>query len=173
MKKEVKINKAELKNMLLNWNFGAQPVSIQYLTSPKINKDGKKLFGDVVKIANVGGMIGYDYENSVNLQLIREGKEPNFKRLPLWNGKGIHKSTALVEHVDNGNEYLSYKYQQTFRSFLFDSLLNPITNEELKEYFYKSSKNQYFVNQNMIEPRTVKLDNIRKLKFKKTTYIVT
>ena len=167
MKNVIKINKEQLRQMLLDWNLGAQPFSIQYLTAPKINKHGKKLYGEVVKLANVGGMIGYDYESSMNRQLVREGKAPDFKRLPLWNGKGKHESVALVKHVDTKEKYLSYKYQQTFRSFLFDGLLNPISNEDLKEFYYKSSPRKD------VEARTVKLDNIKKLKFKKTTYVIT
>ena len=65
MKKTEKITRSEFIKMLKDWKHGAQPVSLQYVTSPKLNKDGKNRFGDVTKIANVGGMAGYSYENSV------------------------------------------------------------------------------------------------------------
>ena len=50
MKSTVKITKAELIKMLLNWNYGAQPVSIQYVTEPKLNKEGKARFGTITKM---------------------------------------------------------------------------------------------------------------------------
>ena len=38
---EVKITKQQLIEMLANWSFGTQPVSIQYVTEPKLTKEGK------------------------------------------------------------------------------------------------------------------------------------
>lgn len=170
MKKTLKIKKTQLINMLLNWSFGAQPASVQYVTSPKINKDGKEKFGDVTKIAAVGCMIGYNYENSVNNQREREDELKNFMSQPLWKGKGKRLSTALSMHIEKSCFYMSYKSQQTFRSFHFDSALNFIPLALLKPFFPKSNPAKYQGVNKPVYHREIKIDNIRKLKFRKMTY---
>ena len=99
MKNVVKITQSDLKKMLESWSFGAQPVSLQYITDPDMNAANKRLFPFLKKIANVGGMIGYVYQNSVNNELARENKEADFLAQPLWNGKGKRISTALSTHI--------------------------------------------------------------------------
>jgi hypothetical protein len=157
--------------MLQNWNKGAQPVSIQYVTEPKLTKEGKALFGTVTKIANVGGMIGYNYENSVNNQLERENKEREFMAQPLWKGKGKRLSAALSTHIENGTFYLTYKAQQTFRSLHFDSALNFIPYLVLKPFFPSSLPTNQGVNEGSeIHHREIKIENVRKVKIQKTTF---
>lgn len=172
MKKTVKITIEQLKAMLLNWNFGAQPVSIQYVTAPSLIKEGKEKFGEVTKIANIGAMVGYEYQNSVNNQREREGELRDFMAQPLWKGKGKRLSTALSTHEEKGTFYLTYKKQQTFKAFHFDSVLNFIPLAVLKPYFkpYYAPKNQGV--EKPVYHRELLLDNVRKLKFRKTTYVV-
>lgn len=171
MKNTVKITRSQLIEMLLNWNFGAQPASIQYVTEPKLNKEGKARFGNIIKIANVGGMIGYNYENSVNNELEREGKEREFLSKPLWNGKGKRLSLALSKHIENGKYYMTYKAQQTFKSFYFDSALNFIPYAILKPFFPDSKpKNQGVDEGKEIHHREISIENIKRIKFKKVTY---
>ncbi len=173
MKTTVKITKAQLIQMLLTWSWGAQPASIQYVTLPKLTKDGKIKFGEVTRIANVGGMIGYSYENSVNNQLEREQKEREFLSQSLWNGKGKRLSTALSMHTEKGSFYMTYKAQQTFKSFHFDQNLNLISNSEVKKYFPDTTpKNQGVEKGKEIYHREISIDNIKRLKVKKVTYVI-
>lgn len=170
MKTTIKITKQQFIEMLKNWNFGAQPVSIQYITEPKLTKEGKVKFGNVTKIANVGGMVGYCYENSVNNQLEREGKEREFMAQPLWNGKGKRLSTALSTHIEKGTFYLTYKAQQTYKSYHFDSVLNFIPNALIKQYFPPSDPAKYQGTEKAVYHREIAIDNVKRFKFKKTTY---
>jgi len=171
MKNTVRVSKDQLIEMLKNWNFGAQPASIQYITTPKLTKDGKILFGDIMKIANIGCMIGYVYENSVNNERERENLTKNFIAKPLWNGKGIRISTALSMHKEKGTFYLTYKHQQTFRSFYFDKNMVLIPNKIIKPYFPDNTpKNQGVSEGKEIHHREVSIDNIVRVKFRKTTY---
>ena len=172
MKNQKNISLETLKEMLLNWNYGAQPVSIQYVTTPKLVKAGKEKFGNVTKIANIGAMVGYKYENSVNNQRERENEIRDFMSKPLWGGKGKRLSTALSTHVEKGTFYLTYKKQQTFKSFHFDAVLNFIPMAILKPYFtpYTPPKNQGV--EKVVHHREISLENVRKLKFKGTTYNV-
>jgi hypothetical protein len=165
-----KITVNQLIVMLANWSYGAQPASIQYVTEPKLTKEGKQRFGNVTKIANVGCMIGYKYENAVNNELEREGKEREFLSQPLWNGKGKRISTALSKHIEKGTFYLTYKAQQTFRSFHFDSVLNLIPNALIKMYFPQSDPAKYQGVDKPVYHREIAVENIKRLKVRGTTY---
>jgi len=169
MKNTVKMTVSEFINFLKNWNFGAQPVSIQYITTPKLTAQGKAKFGTVTKIANVGGMVGYIYENSVNNQLEREGKERNFSSKPLWNGKGQRINHALSKHIEKGTYYLTYKAQQTFKSFHFDSALNFIPNDLIKQYLPASDPSKYQGTETPIYHREIAIENIRRFKYRGQT----
>lgn len=170
MKNIKKITRTQLIEMLKNWNYGAQPASIQYVTEPKLTKEGKLKFGQVTKIANVGCMIGYKYENAVNNELEREHKERDFLSQPLWNGKGKRISTALATHIEKQSYYLTYKAQQTFRSFHFDSVLNLIPNALIKQYFPVSNIAEHQGVNNAVYHREISIENIKRLKFKGCTY---
>ena len=172
MRNEIKITKTELVKMLLNWNHGAQPASLQYVTEPKLTPEGRAKFGIVTRIANVGIMVGYIYENSVNNQLEREEKERDFMAKQLWNGKGKRLSHALSTHVEKGTFYLTYKAQQTFRALHLDSALNIIPNSVIKPFFPASDPAKYQGTETAIYHREISIDNVRRLKFKKTTYVV-
>jgi len=171
MKTVVKITKVQLIDMLKNWSYDPQPVSLQYITKPKLNKMGKDLFGTIIKIANVGGIIGYNYENSVNNQLEREGKERGFLSKPLWNGKGIRISSALSKHNEKKTYYLTYKALQTFKSYYLDNNLNLIPYDQVKSFLPDNTpKNQGVFEGNEIHHREILIDNVIKIKIKKITY---
>jgi len=170
MKNTIKITRAELIEMLLNWSFGAQPASVQYVTTPKLNKAGKQKFGDVTKIANVGVMLGYNYQNSVNNQRERENEIKDFMAQQLWRGKGKRLSPCLAKHIEKNTFYMSYKSQQTFKSFHFDTVLNLIPVALLKPFFPVNNSAKYQGLEKAVYHREISIDNIRKLKFKRTTY---
>ena len=172
MRNEIKITKTELVKMLLNWNHGAQPASLQYVTEPKLTPEGRAKFGTVTKIANVGIMVGYIYENSVNNQLEREAKERDFMSKQLWNGKGKRISTALSKHIEKGKFYLTYKAQQTMRSFYFDNALKPIPNAIIKAYFPKSDPAKSQGVDKPVYHREISIDNVKRLKYDGKTFII-
>jgi hypothetical protein len=169
MKNTVKITTAQLVQMLLNWNHGAQPSAAQYVTTPKLNAEGKARFGEVTRIANIGIMLGYNYTNSVNNQRERENELRDFMAQPLWKGKGKRLSPCLSTHIEKGTYYMSYKAQQTFKSFHFDTALNFIPVALLKPFFPKSNNKSQGVMKEVYH-REINVENIRRLKFKKTTY---
>lgn len=174
MRNTIRISRTELVEMLTNWNYGAQPVTIQYATSPKINKQGKTLFGDILKLGAVNCMLSFSYENSVNRRLDKEDKEADFKAKPIWNGKGEHVNQRIIRHIDTGALYLQYKFQKQLKALHFDSVLNFIPDAVLRPYFYKSSRpaNQGVSEGNEIIVRTLKIENIKRLKMKKQTFQV-
>ena len=172
MKNQVEITKTELVNMLTEWKFGAQPASIQYITEAALTKEGKKTFGTVKKVANVHCMIGYNYQNSVNNQRAREEELKNFMAQPLWRGAGSRVSTALATHNTKGTFYLTYKKVNTMKSFYFDADGNMLTTEELKSYFKPVYKPTNQGIEKVVNHREVGIDNVLKVKFRKTTYVI-
>ena len=166
----VKMTIAQFITMLLTWNFGAQPATIQYGSEPKIKKDGKLRFGNIFKLGAVNCIIDYDFEKAVRRQQAREGIEPNFVVSALWNGKGEHINRRLVRHTDTDVKYLAYKHERTLRSLHFDSALNFIPNVLLKPYFYATSAPTNQGVEKYVKPRTLKLANIRKVKMMGKTY---
>jgi hypothetical protein len=170
MKNSVKITVNQLIEKLATWNKGAQPASIQYVTEPDLTKEGKQRFGNITKIANIGAMIGYSYENSVNNQREREEKLTNFMAEPLWKGAGMRISTALAMHKTTKKFYLSYKKQQTFRSFHFDQALNFIPSKILAPFFKSQGS---YDKQGVDKPvyhREISIENVKRLKFGGVTY---
>lgn len=171
MKTTVEITENELVDLLTN-NKGATPISLQYVTKPKINKEGKNIFGEVTRIANIQAFLGTNYENSVNRQLQREEKEAKFEAKPLWNGKGIRINFSLAKHSETGKFYMSYLPLKTLKSFHFDQFTNLIPNDVVKQYFYQSSNNNQQGTEKEIFHREIGIENIRKFKMKGCTYIV-
>jgi hypothetical protein len=170
MKTTIEITETELINMLSKIK-GATPISLQYVTKPKINKEGKNLFGEITRIANIQAFLGASYEKSVNRQLQREEKEMDFVAKPLWNGKGIRINFSLAKHSETGKFYMSYLPLKTLKSFHFDQFTNLILNEVIKQYFYQSSNNQQGTEKEIFH-REIAVENIRKFKMKGCTYIV-
>jgi len=170
MKNTIKITTAQLIQMLKDWNHGAQPAAIQYSTSPTLNKEGKAMFPKgITRYANVGIMLGYNYANSVNNQRERENEIRDFMAQSLWKGKGKRLSPALATHVEKGTYYMSYKAQQTFKSLHVDSVLNYIPVALLKPFF-PEKKNYSQGTDKPVYHREISINNIRRLKFKKTSY---
>jgi len=172
MKTIKKISKDQLVDMLMNWKFGAQPASIQYLTTPEINKFGLEKYGIVFKLASIGCMLGYIYSNSINNELKKQKIDQNFLSLPLWKGQGQRLNPLLAKHISNGKLYISYKYQQTFKSYYFDQNLNRLNENDIKLCLKNSKSNNNNNFKPVIEHRELSIDNIKKMKFKKITYII-
>lgn len=199
MKNTKKLTISDAIQMLLNWNFGSQPSSVQYITTPELTPEGYEKFGTVTKIANVGVMLGYCYENSVNNAQEKLGLERDFVSQALWNGAGKRINAVMSEYVGLpmkvkyatkngqktdvvipptekeiaeykrkqakvGTKHLSYKYQQTFRSFYLDGNMNLISYKELLPYFPARKDTP------LVEHREIELKNVKKIKFRKTTY---
>jgi len=105
----VAINESQLIDMLLK-NKGATIVTIVTRTEPDMRKTGNPFTGKVFKISRVNGMIGFNYTNSVNNQLKREGEVADFVAQPRKWGVRID-GTPLLEH--KGNYYIEMKVEKS------------------------------------------------------------
>lgn len=86
---------------------GAAFITFYALTEAQ--KSAAKNAQKVYKLSRVNGIVNFVYENSVNNQLRREGKEFAFTAKPRkW---GVHVSPSIIEH--KGKFYLQVKVERT------------------------------------------------------------
>jgi hypothetical protein len=184
-RKVVRMTIDQLRDFLLNWDksWGAQPASIQYVTEPYLIAEGKEKFGKVVKFGAVQAMLAYSYEDNVNAQREREGKAKDFEAEGLWNGYGevlnpcIAKRKVVKTRQKNGEKfkvetgevifYLRYRYLKGMKALHFDAAMNFLPKALVKPFFkpyYAPAKQDL---EKTIDARTLKLENVRRLRFKR------
>lgn len=89
---------------------GCRVISFTTETIPSMRKGGNPWYGRIVKRSYVNGLIGFNYQNSVNNALIRQGEEADFTAGPRAWGERID-GTPLVYH--EGQYYLEVKVQRS------------------------------------------------------------
>lgn len=141
LKMNVQMTENELLAMLDAWTRGTTTASVSYESTPKINKYGKETYGSLTKVAKIGCIIGYDYENSVNNQREREEMLRDFMSASLWGGNGERVTPATSRHKVSGKRYLTYKWQQTHEQSYFDADGNVVSSEDAKLCFYAKKPN--------------------------------
>lgn len=88
------INSGQLAAVISAYK-GATPVTILANTDARCRKTGNP-YKAVRKVNKINGFIGFDYDKSVNRQLVREDKEADFEVSErAWGG---HLTSAIVEH---------------------------------------------------------------------------
>jgi hypothetical protein len=123
----------------------------------------------VYKVARVNGMIGFRYENSVNNQLDREGKEADFVAKPRKWGTHI-EGTPLVEH--KGNYYLELKVENSL-DYRYESIAGiELDKDEINKQLppKKSYPNQG--TDKAIILRDYKVENILSMTYRGHCYLV-
>lgn len=136
-----------------------QPATIYIETVPKMRKTGNPFVGRIVKRSKLNGMIGFDYENSVNNQKLREGGEATFETQAVeWRE---YLSKSLIRHKVNQTLYANIKVQRVLETveYLCDGKL--IDKSAFAEFLDKPRKaGKQGVERDVIV-RTPMLDNIR------------
>jgi hypothetical protein len=164
------ITKKIVETILSNCNKGTTTVSFISETIPSMKKRNNPFLDKVIKISNVGGMIGFNYENSVNNQLNREGKEGNFKSQSRKWGVKDSKFPFIIRHTKKGETeeryYLSVKVQQTNKFPTYINVENgeEIPYESIKEFLNKSYKpsTQNNVDKEVVE-RDYEISNLKNI----------
>lgn len=111
----------------LSANKGTTMITIVASVEPQMRKTANPYFGRVEKVSKVNGVIGWQYENSVNLQRTREGNEADFESMPRTWGTRI-AGTPLVNHKDR--YYLELKVEHVLDTMYFVDGL-PATDEQI------------------------------------------
>lgn len=107
------ISQAQLQVMLARVTH-ALPITISAFVDARCRKTGNP-YKSVRKLSKVNGFTGANYENSVNRQQEREGKDPSF----ISGGRpwGERASPALVEK--DGKWYLAIQPKATAKPLYF------------------------------------------------------
>lgn len=152
---------------ILEAEKGAEMVSVYIGTDPRMRKTDNPYIG-ALKFQTLSGIVGYDYENSVNNQLVREGKEADFKAEPRsW---GVRISPKWVLH--NDTRYLTLKIQGTSApTFILNG--EEIPYEKVKPFIpeKKSPATQADL-EKKIKHTDIKIDNIISINMKGETFMV-
>lgn len=160
------ISVEELKSLLLDQK-GTTFVSIETETNPRL-KGGKSCpyFG-VIKRSKVNGAIGFNYENSVNLQRAREGQvEKFFSENRTW-GQRI-KGTAVVEY--KGKFYLELKVEKVYPPDFFLQGKR-IENKSISSFLPEKKSSRQDV-ENEIVLRDYAFSSIKRIKIKNQEFSV-
>ena len=127
-----------------------QPVTIATKTTPAMRRRGNPyLARGVVRLATRNGFIGPSYESVVNRQRLRESRQtddqkfPLFKAGKLWNGKGrrVTGNRHLVMHIDSGKRYLVFFPQRTISSrYEYGDTGRKIPDSRIEKWLHASSR---------------------------------
>lgn len=166
------VTKQELIS-ILETKKGAFPATIYARTVPEMLKTNNPFLDEYKNpkiqkenVANV--MLNYIYENSVNRQREREGKETDFEAEPRKWGTRIAK-TPFVNH--KGKLYLETKIQKSISTvFKFNGV--EIPRETIEKFLRKGKEGARQEVDNPVILRDYDLDNIYAITFGGEQYVV-
>ena len=151
------ITRSALVEMLLKEANGTKFINVTYRTEPKVNKSCP--FSNVTKTTNNTCMFGVDYEKRM------EKKDKEVAGAKPWFDP-IDGQVWIVQHITKDKRYLRLSPTGNNKPVsTYDSAQGPLTKEELKPYFYKSSGDPP-------EVITVDLDNLLSIKYAGVEYRV-
>ena len=163
------MNTKELAQMLINLN-GATICNLTYITDAKLLKRGNPLKDcKVDKIESLVCQFGYNYQNSVNNRLEKQGDEREFVADSLPWGKWIVVN-KIIEH--NGELYARFYVMQGGKREVLYLVNNEIATsaqvEVIKQFTpaRKESNRQAEsgLTENQCKPFTINLKNVISLK---------
>ena len=164
--------KEEIIIAAINDGGSATFATIVAKVGEKLLKTNNPLKDDeVTKLVDYKFMLNAVYENAVNNQREREGKESDFKAKSNWHEKVYDsKNGAIVRNKNkHENTYLSGIVQraETLKYFVNGIEATPEQIEIIKQFKQKSSaKNQGIENEVIF--RTIKIDGIKEVRANKT-----
>ena len=105
-------------------------ISFESQTEPKMRKTNNPYFGTVVKVTKAVVQTERDYENAVNNQLKKEGKEPNFVAVA---PSGRHHITKLLtaKNDDEKQLYVNIFYFNNPKARIKVKYIDTITGKEI------------------------------------------
>lgn len=142
---------------------GTMAVSIDAVTVPEMRKTGNPYAGRITKSCRMDGMIGFDYENSLNNQAAREGKEDRDAKARKWGV--LTADRIFVTH--KGAWYLQMKVQSTDTPVYRDDMGNEIAKDTLAPFLPAKSapsSTQSDLDKEIIV-RDVKMSNVKGMRF--------
>lgn len=160
---------------------GCQFASMTYENEVKCKAAVKKQLGVITKLVELRNIqIGASYENAVNNHLENMQEIPDFKAFPLPFGEWVAgQENKLIEH--KGQLYLRfYEVRNTVSKVTYNVNGVPATPNQIQlieENLYASSsysnrqaEHGLTEQEDQVEPRVIKVDNILILKTNKQEY---
>lgn len=176
------ISQAEL-SLLLRKIDGDKATNLWLVaeTETRMNVGGKKRENPLCDekcrtLSKFYGMINFNYENSVNNQLKREGEKPEFESKENWHTSSFDQFNGCVkEKKDGTGEYIAIKQDAVERvAYLVnDKEADAQQQEAIKKYKIISKLPENQGTEIPIIYRTIMLKNIRMIKMFGTLYYVT
>lgn len=168
------ITKSEAVNIISRNVKGTTTITID-MDSPmdgkgKMRKTGNPFVGKgIIKRVTMNGMIGFDYENSVNRQATREDKEHRGAKPRTWGT--LTPDRLFVEH--KGQYYLQMKVQKASTPVYMYPDGTILETSEIKPFIpiKKKSSTQSDIDKEVIV-RDVKMENITGMRFNNGKYIL-
>ena len=152
------------------------PAMVRTAEDGRINPfAGKNLRKDVSvrKIARVNGVVNWNYTNSVNRQLVREGKTADFTAHPRKWGTRM-SGLPFVIHIKDGkvNLYLEMKVERSVEHWYEDDKGNRVNADEVKPFLKPRSVTRQGTDKEVIL-RDYRIDNIIAIRHEGDTYVIT
>lgn len=166
----VKITTEEATNIIQRNVKGTMAISIDAVTVPTLLKTGNPFNDNILKHCTMSGLIGFDYENSVNNQDKREGGEGNRVAQPRKWGV-LSDDRLFVLH--KGKTYLQMKVQSSSLPVYTDLQGNEIPYESVKPFVpvKKASSTQEGIEKEVIV-RDVNMENVKSMRFIGQDYVI-
>lgn len=151
---------------------GTMAVSIDTNTEvdKSMRKTGNPFYGmGIRKLSTMNGLIGFDYENSVNNQALREGKETREAKPRKW---GVLTDDRLFV-VHNGKWYLQMKVQSATNVRYQYPNGNSIDVAVLEDFMPEKSRSSTQIDLTKeIFVRDITASNITAMRFKGAEYTI-
>ena len=140
----------------------------------KHDKTVKNPFKIIRKCSKVNGLFNVDYQNCVNNQLNREGKETDFESTPKQWGEKINDSRVCMQHVtDEGyQQYIQFNPRNYLDGFYVDNNGIKVEKETLEPFISDKKHTSRQGTDTEIIWRTYKKESIVAVTMRKVTYIV-
>lgn len=121
---------------------------------------------EIRKRSKVNGMINFIYENSVNNQREREGKEKDFEAAPrAW---GTHETKAIISHKDK--TYLNIKVERTVEEPEYFSGGERLQKAIADQLIYRAKESSRQGTEKTTIVRTYEVGNIKRITINGETY---
>ena len=164
-KEVVEVDEAEIVHLLMGAEKrGTSIVSFTCITDPRLKKTGlPEHLKNALKVSEVNGMIGYDYENSVNNQRNREQGDEAKKFEAQGRSWGVRLNRVFV--VNKGGLYVTIKIERTLsKPRFFDGKGNEVSKEEIAAFLPSPRKDQTQGVEKEIIHREYKLLSIQEIR---------
>jgi len=171
------ITQSEMVELIRDSVKGTTFVSIDISTDPRMNKGGTRgnarnpYVGKVRKLNTLTGMIGFDYQSSVNRLASKEDKEDRQAKSRSW---GTLTSDRLFVKHDGGIHSIQMKVESSGDPrFIITETGETIAKPALEPWLPKKRKSSTQSDlEGEVVVRDVKIENVKSMRFKGETYTI-